>query len=92
VQNLPKKEVMTMSDEQKTYQDVYNKRVRQEFAALENDPIAKAQADLDFHWQCRLRAEAALRDEAEWVEVGGFWERRRPSCHRSRKDSDWDLR
>jgi hypothetical protein len=79
---------MTMGNEE-TFQDRYNKRVRQEHQAFENDPIAKAQAEMDFHWQCRIAAEAAMRDELDVVEVGGFLERRRPSCHRSRKDPDW---
>jgi hypothetical protein len=76
-----------MSEE--SYQDRVRRRIRQEHTAFENDAVAKAQAELDFHWQCRLDAEAALREESEWVEVGGFRERRHPTCHRSRRDPDY---
>jgi hypothetical protein len=83
---------MTMSKPE-TYQERYNKAAQREHQAFENDPIARAQRELDFHWQCRLDAEAAMRDELDgWVEIGGFRERRRPSCHRSRRDPDWYLR
>jgi hypothetical protein len=83
---------MTMGNEE-TFQDRYNKRVRQEHQALEADERAKLQAQIDYRWQCRLDAEAAMRDELDgWVEIGGFRERRRPSCHRSRRDPDWYLR
>jgi hypothetical protein len=91
VAHLSEKEAMTMSDEQ-TYQDAYNRRVKQEHVEFENNPIARAQRELDFHWQCRLDDEAAARAELDVIEVGGFLERRRPSCHRSRRDSDWYLR
>jgi hypothetical protein len=89
VPHLSEKKGMTMSDEQ-TYQQRVARRQREEIAALDN-PVARRQAELDFYWQCKLDAEAALQADREWVEVGGFLERRRPSCHRSRKDSDWGV-
>jgi hypothetical protein len=79
-----------MGDE--TYQQRYHKRAQQEHAEFDNNPTARAQAELDFYWQCRLDAEAALREAAEWHDSTGFLERRRPSCHRARRDSDWYLR
>jgi hypothetical protein len=53
------------SGEQTSYQDRYNKRVRQKNQAFEADEQAKLQRELDWHWQCRLDAEATLRDDAE---------------------------
>jgi hypothetical protein len=79
-----------MGDE--TYQDRYHKRAQQEHAEFDNNPIARAQANLNFYCQCRLNAEAAERESALWDDSTGYLEKRRPSCHRSRKDSDWDLR
>jgi hypothetical protein len=88
-----------MSDEE-TFQDEYGEsdaaraikqaRQRKEWEEV-NSEHAKAQRALDFHWQCRLDAEAADREAAEWDNSTGFLEKRRPSCHRSRRDSDWDL-
>jgi hypothetical protein len=70
-------ETMTMGNEE-TYRDRYNKRVRQENQAFEADEQAKLQRELDWHWQCRLDAEAAMQDEIDgWIDVGGFRERPR---------------
>jgi hypothetical protein len=90
-----------MSHEQKTYQDESgesdearaNRQAQQkrEWQAA-NTEQAKAQRIMDFHWQTRRDAEAALRDALEWDDGSGFLERKRPSCHRSRKDSDWNFR
>jgi hypothetical protein len=78
---------MTMSDE--TYQQRVARRQREEMAEFENNPVARRQAELDFYWRALLDAEAAAREEAEWDDSTGFLERRRSSCHRSRRDSDW---
>jgi len=67
---------------------------RQEQQAKElaewNDPRARYQAQLDRWWQAKLDLEAALDDG--YVNVGGFRERRRPTCHRGPGDSDWGLK
>ena len=75
-------------DDQNMYQQRIARRQREEITALDN-PVARRQAELDFYWRARLDAEAALREAAEWDDSTGFLERRRPSCHRSRRDSDW---
>jgi len=80
-----------MSNKQTTYEDVYNRRLRQEGQAFEADEQRKLQAQIDFNWQCKLDAEAALREEAEWIIVGGFLERRKSSCHKSKRDPDYWL-
>ena len=76
------------SDEARANRQAQQKREWQEA----NSEQAAAQRVLDFHWRCRLDAEAADREAAEWDDSTGFLEKRRPSCHRSRRDSDWDLR
>jgi hypothetical protein len=57
---------MTMSgDDQTLYQQRVARRQREEMAEFENNEVAKRQREMDFHWQCRLDVEAALRDDAE---------------------------
>jgi hypothetical protein len=53
-----------MDDEpQTTYRDIYNRRVKQEYLAFENDPLAQALAETDCQWTIELnrRAEEAYR-------------------------------
>jgi hypothetical protein len=47
------------------------------------------QHQLDQWWASTCAVAAA---EDDYVMIGGFLERRRPSCHRGRNDSDWGLR
>jgi hypothetical protein len=68
----------------------YNKRVQREYAEL-NDPVIKAQMQLDRWWQAKREFEAELGDQ---YEIGGFLERHSatPSFHKSRRDRDWRVR
>jgi hypothetical protein len=76
------------SDEARANRQAQQKREWEEV----NTEHAKAQRVLDFYWQSRLDAEAALRDEIDgWVDVRGFRERRRSSCHKSKRDPDYWL-
>ena len=58
-----------MSDE--TLQDRINKQTRREVMAFENDPVAKHQRELDWHWQRRLDERAARRRRALGDQPGG---------------------
>jgi hypothetical protein len=55
-----------------------------------NNARAQYQGQLDRWWQSKLDAERAIEDDDYMV--GGFLERRRPSCHRGKGDPDWRLR
>ena len=50
---------------EETYQDRINKRTREEVEAFENDPIAKAQRQLDWFWQSQLDQRVAARRRIE---------------------------
>jgi hypothetical protein len=52
-----------MSEE--TYQDHVNQQTRKEVEAFENDPIARAQRQLDWFWQSQLDQRAAARRRIE---------------------------
>jgi hypothetical protein len=65
-------------------------RIRAEVAEFEADPRMRAQAVIDAWWERKLLAEAPLDDG--YVDIGGFRELRRPTCHRGPRDSDWSLR
>jgi hypothetical protein len=54
-----------------SYQDRINKRTREEFLAFENDPIAKAQRQLDF-WMEQKLAERAWARRTEKPERGAY--------------------
>jgi hypothetical protein len=49
-----------MSDEERdrSYQHQVNKQTRREFHAFENNPVAKAQRQLDWWWEQKLAARA----------------------------------
>ena len=68
----------------------YNKRLQQEYAEL-NDPVVKAQMQLDRWWQAKRECEEEFGD---YYEVGGFLEyhSQTPSFHKSRRDRDWRVR
>jgi hypothetical protein len=68
----------------------YSKRLRQEYAELDN-PVVKAQMQLDRWWQAKREFEEEFDDV---YEVGGFQERhsQTPSFHKSRRDRDWRVR
>jgi hypothetical protein len=68
----------------------YNKRLRQEYAELDN-PVVKAQMQLDRWWQAKREFEEEFDD---CYEVGGFLEyhSQTPSFHKSRRDRDWRVR
>jgi hypothetical protein len=76
-------------DAASTHNEALQERLRQEReSALAEQTRAQRQAALDRWWQSALDAKA----EAEaYVMVGGFRERRRPSCHRGRNDPDYGL-
>jgi hypothetical protein len=65
-------------------------RIQQEYAELD-DPRVKAQMQLDRWWESQRDLDF---EENDWVEIGGFRERRSamPSFHRGRRDSDWRVR
>ena len=68
----------------------YSKRLRQEYAELDN-PVVKAQMQLDRWWQAKREFEEEFDDV---YEVGGFLERHSatPSFHKHRRDRDWRVR
>jgi hypothetical protein len=76
-----------MTDDPDRARKNYAKRLQQEYAELD-DPAVKAQMQLDRWWQNKLDDEF---EENDWVEIGGFWERKSamPSYHRSKRDSDF---
>jgi hypothetical protein len=76
-------------DAASTHNEALQERLRKERElALAEHSRQQRQAQLDRWWQSALDAKA----EAEaYVMVGGFRERRRPSCHRGPNDSDWGL-
>jgi hypothetical protein len=79
-----------MSDDDNQAGKNYNKRVQREYAEL-NDPVVKAQMQLDRWWQSKRDFEEEFDD---MYEVGGFLERHSatPSFHKSRRDRDWRIR
>ena len=68
----------------------YNKRLAQEYAELE-DPLVKAQMQLDHWWQMRRDLEEELDDT---YMVGGFQERwsQTPSYTKSTRDRYWRIK
>jgi hypothetical protein len=78
-----------MSDDD-TANKNYRKRMVQELAELD-DPVIKAQLQLDHWWQSRRDFEEEFDD---MYEVGGFVEyhSRTPSFHKSKRDRDWRVR
>jgi hypothetical protein len=62
--------------------------LRAEVEAFDNDARARAQAVIDRWWE-GMMAERDFDDGYEMI--GGFRERRRPTCHRGVKDSDWGM-
>ena len=68
--------------------DALARRMEAERKELAQENLrARYQQELDRWWQSKLDAEAALDDG--YVNVGGFRERRRPTCHRGPGDPDW---
>jgi hypothetical protein len=67
-----------------------NKRLAEEYAEL-NDPVVKAQMQLDRWWQSQR--DLAF-EEDDMYEVGGFIEyhSKTPSFHKAKRDSDWRVR
>src|SRR6516162_525074 len=60
--------------------DALARRMEAERKELAQENLrARYQQELDRWWQSKLDAEAALDDG--YVNVGGFRERRRPTCH-----------
>jgi len=68
-----------------------NRRQEQEAKEMAewNDPRARYQRQLDNWWQLQRDLEATLDDG--YVQVGGFREPRRSTCHRGKGDPDWGL-
>jgi hypothetical protein len=68
----------------------YNKRLAQEHAELD-DPVVKAQMQLDRWWEAQRDLES---EDDDYIEIGGFRERRSamPSFHKSKRDRDWGVR
>jgi hypothetical protein len=66
------------------------RRLAQEQAELD-DPVVKAQLQLDRWWQSRRDYEEEFDDQ---YEVGGYLERhsQTPSFHKSKRDRDWRVR
>jgi hypothetical protein len=62
-------------------------RIAREHAELD-DPVIKAQLQLDSWWQAQRDSEAEFTDS---YMVGGFMERHSatPSLHKSKRDRDW---
>jgi hypothetical protein len=87
--NPDNKPTEAVIDEASIHNAALQERLRKEReGALAEQERAARQAQLDRWWQSALDAKA----EAEaYVEVGGFRERRRPTCHRGRNDPDWGL-
>jgi hypothetical protein len=79
-----------MSDDDNQASKNYNKRLQREYAEL-NDPVIKAQMQLDRWWQAKREFEEEFDDV---YEVGGFQERwsQTPSFTKSRRDRDWRIR
>jgi hypothetical protein len=77
-----------MSDDNAASKNYY-RRIAAELAELD-DPVVKAQMRLDQWWQSQ-RDEF---DDDDYIEIGGFRERRSamPSFHKSRHDKDWRIR
>jgi hypothetical protein len=65
----------------------YARQLAREYAELDT-PRVKAQMALDRAWQSKLDDEF---EENEWIEIGGFLERRSamPSYHRGKRDRDF---
>ena len=76
-------------DAASTHNAALQERLRKEReCALAEQERAARQAQLDRWWQSALDA----KEEAEaYIQIGGFRERRRPTCHRGRNDPDWGL-
>jgi hypothetical protein len=80
-----------MSDDgEQTYSQRLSARMQQEMREFEQDERAQRQAQLD-HWVEQQRLLNEPLDDG-YVEIAGFRERRRPTCHRGPRDSDWSLR
>jgi hypothetical protein len=79
-----------MSDDPNQANRNYNKRLAQEYAELD-DPVVKAQMQLDRWWQSQRDLEF---EEDDVYFVGGFQEfhSKTPSFHKSRRDWDWKVR
>jgi hypothetical protein len=79
-----------VTDDDNTASKNYNKRLAQELAELDN-PVVKAQLQLDRWWQAQRDFEEEFDD---MYEVGGFVEyhSRTPSFHKSKRDRDWRVR
>jgi hypothetical protein len=69
--------------------DRRQEQLAKELAEL-NHPRVRYQAELDRWWQLQRDFADALDDG--YVNVGGFRERRRPTCHRGPGDPDWGLK
>jgi hypothetical protein len=68
----------------------YNRRLAQEYAELD-DPVVRAQMQLDRWWESQRDFEDELNDD---YMVGGFMERwsQTPSFSKSKRDRDWRIR
>jgi hypothetical protein len=78
-----------MSDDN-TANKFYYKRIAAEYAELD-DPLVKAQMQLDRWWRAQRDFEEEFDD---YYEIGGFRERwsQTPSFHKTRRDRDWRVR
>jgi hypothetical protein len=79
-----------VTDDPNAYNKNVSKRIAAELAEAD-DPIVKAQLQLD-HWWSSQRALAEA--EMDMYEIGGFIEyhSNTPSFHKSRRDRDWGVR
>ena len=79
-----------MTDDPSAFNKNYNRQIAKELAEAE-DPVAKAQLQLDWWWESQRAFEAELNDQ---YSVGGFTEyhSKTPSFHKSKRDFDWGVR
>jgi hypothetical protein len=79
-----------MTDDDNTASKNYNKRIAEELAELD-DPVVKAQLQLDRWWQAQRDFEEEFDD---LYECGGYLERwsQTPSYTKSKRDRDWRIR
>jgi hypothetical protein len=78
-----------MSDDNSATKNYY-KRLAQEHAELD-DPLVKAQMQLDRWWESRRDLEF---EDDDYYEICGFRERwsQTPSFHKTKRDRDWKVR
>jgi hypothetical protein len=79
-----------MTDDGNTASKNYYRRLSEELAELDN-PVTKAQLQIDMWWQSQRDFEEEFDD---YYECGGFLERwsQTPSYTKSKRDRDWRVR